>query len=69
MSSSASLANVEPAPANSLEAEKNVVAFVSEEESATALRQGLAAYEGNVTVTIGNIRNAIRYLEKISNQL
>ena len=42
MSSSATLVNIAPAPANVLEAEKNVVAFVSDEESATALRQGLA---------------------------
>jgi pilus assembly protein CpaE len=66
MSSSASLANVGPAPTTALEAEKNVVAFVSDEESASALRQGLAPYEGNVSVTIGNIRNAIRHLEKTS---
>ena len=66
MSSSATLVNIAPAPANVLEAEKNVVAFVSDEESATALRQGLAPYEGAVNVTIGNIRHAIRYLEKTS---
>ena len=66
MSSSASLANIGPAPTIAVEGEKNVVAFVSDEESATALRQGLAPHEGNVNVTIGNIRHAIRYLEKIS---
>ena len=66
MSSSASLANIAPAPTIAVEGEKNVVAFVSDEESATALRQGLAPHEGNVNVTIGNIRHAIRYLEKIS---
>ena len=66
MSSSATLVNIAPAPANVLEAEKNVVAFVSDEESATALRQGLAPYEGAVNVTIGNIRHAIRHLEKTS---
>jgi pilus assembly protein CpaE len=55
-----------PAPTIALEAEKNVVAFVSDEDSATALRQGLAPYEGSVSVAIGNIRNAIRHLEKTS---
>ena len=66
MSSSASLANIAPAPTIALEGEKNVVAFVSDEESATALRQGLAPYEGSVSVTNGNIRHAIRHLEKTS---
>jgi pilus assembly protein CpaE len=66
MSSSASLANIGPAPTIALEGEKNVVAFVSDEESATALRQGLAPHEGSVNVTIGNIRHAIRHLERTS---
>jgi pilus assembly protein CpaE len=51
-------------PSPSLEIGRKVVAFVDDEMTEAALRNGLAALGGEFDLRRGNIRQAIRYFEK-----
>jgi pilus assembly protein CpaE len=47
------------------DAERRIVAFVQDEESAAALRMGLMRFADNLELRRGGVRHAVRYFEKV----
>jgi pilus assembly protein CpaE len=55
---------VEPTSATATQEGRKILAFIGDEQSETALRQGLVEFTSEIQIRRGNLRNAVKALEK-----